>query len=166
MPASTPSQCKCARCQRRPTTTEDASVNPKQVPVDKNLADPQQPIIDMNNTQSKDQTDTKALEKSTDHSQHDTQRARESEDREPDVQRSAARESRSGKRCSKLTTVKKFTDEFSRSNQEAGRDLRAQTSDERFLKIAIGAAAAARTRIPNRTSGHLKVNSRIGPPDT
>ena len=79
---------------------------------------------------------------------------------------SPARESRSGIRCSKLTTVKKFTYEFLRSNQEAGRDLRAQTSDERSLKIAIGAAAAARTRIPNRTSGHLKVNILIGPLDT
>ena len=46
---------------------------------------------------------------------------------------SPARESRSGIRCSKLTTVKKFTYEFLRSNQEAGRDLRAQTSDERSL---------------------------------
>ena len=79
---------------------------------------------------------------------------------------SPARESRSGIRCSKLTTVKKFTYEFLRSNQEAGRDLRAQTSDERSLKIAIGAAAAARTRIPNRTSGHLKMNILIGPLDT
>ena len=46
---------------------------------------------------------------------------------------SPARESRSGIRCSNLTTVKKFTYEFSRSNQEAGRELRAQTSDERSL---------------------------------
>ena len=53
-----------------------------------------------------------------------------------------------------------------KTNQKAGRDLRAQTSDERSLKIAIGAAAAARTRIPNRTSGHLKVNILIGPLDT
>ena len=42
-------------------------------------------------------------------------------------------ESRLGIRYSKLTTVKKFTYEFLRSNQEAGRDLRAQTSDERSL---------------------------------
>ena len=53
-----------------------------------------------------------------------------------------------------------------KTNQKAGRDLRAQTSDERSLKIAIGAAAAARTRIPNRTSGHLKMNILIGPLDT
>ena len=79
---------------------------------------------------------------------------------------SPGRESRLGIRSSKLTTVKKSTYEFSRSNQEAGRDLRAQTSDERSLKIAIGAAAAARTRIPNRTSGHLKMNILIGPLDT
>ena len=42
-------------------------------------------------------------------------------------------ESRLGIRYSKLTTVKKLTYEFSRSNQEAGRELRAQTSDERSL---------------------------------
>ena len=53
-----------------------------------------------------------------------------------------------------------------KTNQKAGRDLRAQTSDERSLKIAIGAAAAARTRIPNRTSGHLKMKILIGPLDT
>ena len=43
---------------------------------------------------------------------------------------SPARESRLGLRYFKLTTVKKFTYEFLRSNQGAGRDLRAQTSDE------------------------------------
>ena len=46
---------------------------------------------------------------------------------------SPARESRLGIRSSKPTTVKKSTYEFLRSNQEAGRDLRAQTSDERSL---------------------------------
>ena len=42
---------------------------------------------------------------------------------------SLARESRLGIRSSKPTTVKKSTYEFLRSNQEAGRDLRAQPSD-------------------------------------
>ena len=52
-----------------------------------------------------------------------------------------------------------------KTNQEARRDLRAQTSDERSLRIASGAAAAARTRIPNRTSGHLKVKTLKQPLD-
>ena len=39
------------------------------------------------------------------------------------------RESRLGIRSSKPTTVKKSIYEFLRSNQDAGRDLRAQTSD-------------------------------------
>ena len=37
---------------------------------------------------------------------------------------------------------------------------------KRNVKNPIGTAAAARTRIPNPTSGHLKVNILIGPLDT